>query len=214
MEWTWGTYFTVLITGYLLYYGVVFIFDLLTKGRTTKVEAEGVEYSMGDLVDEEEETPQVLTKKSFAEPTVKTHNTPAPAAADDTQEEEYKGDTEQRESDTEQEEGDTEQEEDDADQEEAELPQAAAESDAGQYEAELPHAAAEGDTDRDELAPLQASSPAGDTDQDEPELPQAAAEDSVKMAIVGEPMQPTNYLKMIREQAQKSALSQSRVIFG
>ncbi|WP_181308828.1 hypothetical protein [Rufibacter sp. XAAS-G3-1] len=84
----WGTFFTVVVTLYLVYYGFVFLLDLLTKGRPVRLSGEGIEYNMSNLLDEEEVS-QVLGSKAFEEPTVTAYNTQAQA------EEEYPEDSEE-----------------------------------------------------------------------------------------------------------------------
>ena len=154
----WGTFLTVIITLYLAYYGIVFLLDLVAKGKTPKVAGGGIEYNLNSLL-EEEEVSQVLDVKAFVEPPVKTHNTPAPAP-----------------------------------------PAPPAPPVAEPTPAATPPVAEEANDDAwDE--------PKQPADK-EPEVKQ----ESVKMAVMGEPMPPNNYLKMVREQAMKKALSASKAI--
>ncbi len=63
----WGTFFTVVAAVYLLYYGLISIYDLLS-GSKTKPSAElGTQYDISDLVGLEEPA-KTIEEKDYQEP--------------------------------------------------------------------------------------------------------------------------------------------------
>ena len=171
----WSTFFTVVITLYLVYYGFIFLVDLVTKGRPVKVAGEGIEYNMSNLL-EEEEVSQFMNSKAFEEPTITVHNTQAPA------DEEYN-----EESDA----GYTEESDEDYAEQEAEEEYTEQELEEEEYTEPEP----------EEVVKMAV-------------IGELEPEEVVEMAVMGEPMQPNNYLKMIREKAMQNALSKSKTIFS
>jgi len=80
----WGTFLTVVAAVYLLYYGLISIYDLLSGSKTKASSELGTQYDISDLVGLEEPA-KTIEEKDYQEPlaaVVPVAKAPAPDATD------------------------------------------------------------------------------------------------------------------------------------
>lgn len=75
----WGTFITVIIAVYLVWFGLNFLYDLFIGGKPKLETSDGIHYNMSDLMAEEEK-PQAVSQNDFEHKSVEVHKTAAPAA--------------------------------------------------------------------------------------------------------------------------------------
>lgn len=78
----WGTFITVIIAVYLVYYGFVFLFDLLGGSKSKAPNQAPVHYNISDLVSSEEPA-QIIEEKDYQEPLAAVIPVAAAPAAND-----------------------------------------------------------------------------------------------------------------------------------
>lgn len=74
----WGTFLTVVSALYLAYYGINFLYDMFVGGKPQVVSNAGIQYTVSELVDQQEQA-QVISEKDFDDATVMVHHDPDPA---------------------------------------------------------------------------------------------------------------------------------------
>lgn len=66
----WGTFLQAIVALYLVYYGLNFLYDMFINGGKAKtVQSNAIQYSLGDVMGEEEQA-HVVNEKDFDEPLV------------------------------------------------------------------------------------------------------------------------------------------------